>query len=193
MNIIESGKIWPIGISLAIVGVIGLGTWTIMETKKADIQQSDAYMANYQTVDANANNIINQQIAFDKAYKLKFVSEKISQIGGDVKYALTTKDGKAVSGAKMILKISRPETEIYTKIYKDPKFQNGVYVFENIAFPKKGVWNLELKVEVGNMKRFYPIKADTRIANDKRIKEASQTTYQRQTKFLGIAAQNPSE
>jgi len=174
MKFLESGKQWPIGVALAILGVVGLGTWTIIETGKADMQESDAYMTNYQNADANANKLIKQRIAFDKAYRLKFASNKISQTGGDVKYLLTTKDGKAVSGAKMLLEISRPETEIYTKRFKNPKFKNGVYVFENIAFPKAGVWNLLLKVDVDGKSRFYAIKTDTRITNDKSIQEASQ-------------------
>jgi len=174
MSIIKSGKLWPYAIGLAITGVFGLGVWTIIETGKADIQPSDAYMTNYQDADANANKLIKQRIAFDKSYRLKFVSDKISQTGGDVKYALTTKDGKAVKGAKMLLEISRPEVETFTKKFENPKFENGLYVFENIAFPKAGVWNLVLKVEVGDKSRFYAIKTDTRITNDRSIQEASQ-------------------
>ncbi len=174
MSIIKSGKLWPYAIALAITGVVGLGAWTIMETGKADIQPSDAYMTNYQNADANANKLIKSRIAFDKDYRLKFVSDKISEEGGDVKYKLTTKAGKPVAGATMILEISRPEVETYTKRFDNPKFENGVYVFHDIKFPKTGVWNLLLKVNVGDKSRFYAIKTDTRITNDRSIQEASQ-------------------
>jgi len=174
MSIIKSGKIWPYAIASAIVCVFCLGVWTIIETGKADIQPSDAYMMKYQDADADANKLIEQRIAFDKVYNLKFVSDKISQTGGDVKYALTTKDGKAVKGAKMLLEISRSETEIYTKKFDNVKFENGVYIFHDIKFPKAGIWNLMLKVNVGDKSRFYSIKADTRLVNDKKIKAAAQ-------------------
>lgn len=174
MKIFESGKLWPYAIGLAITGVFCLGVWTIIETGKADIQPSDDYMTKYQDADANANKLIQARIDFDKDYKLKYVSDKISQNGCDVKYALTTKDGKAVKGAKMLLEISRPEVEIYTKMLDNPKFEENVYVFHDVKFPKVGVWNLLLKVDVGDKSRFYAIKTDTRIINDRSIQEASQ-------------------
>lgn len=174
MSIIKSGKLWPYAIGLAITGVFGLGIWTIIETDKADIQPSDAYMTNYQDADANANKLIKQRIAFDKEYRLKFVSDRISEDGSDVKYALTTKDGKAVKGAKMVLEISRPEVNTYTRTLTNPDFEEGLYVFHDVKFPKVGVWNLLLKVDVGDKSRFYAIKTDTRIINDRSIQEASQ-------------------
>jgi len=174
MSIIKSGKLWPYAIGLAIAGVFGLGVWTIIETGKADIQPSDAYMTNYQDADANANKLIKERIAFDKAYKLKYVTEQIKENGGDVKYALTTKDGKPVAGAKMVLEISRPEVNTFTKTFENPKFENGLYVFTDIKFPKTGVWNLLLKVDVDGKSRFYAIKTDTRIKNDRSVQEASE-------------------
>jgi len=173
-DILKSGKLWPYAIALAITGVVGLSTWTIIETGKADIQPSDAYMTNYQNADANANELIQSRIAFDKVYRLKYVSEQIKEDGCDVKYSLTTKDGKAVDGAKMVLEISRPEVDTFTKKFQNVKFENGVYVFHDIKFPKTGVWNLLLKVEIGDKSRFYAIKTDTRIKNDRSIQEASQ-------------------
>jgi len=174
MSVIKSGKLWPYAIGFAIAGVFGLGVWTIIETGKADIQPSDAYMTSYQDADANANKLIKSRIAFDKVYSLKFVSDKISEEGGDVKYQLVTKSGEPVAGAKMILEISRPEVETYTKRFDKPVFENGLYIFHNIKFPKTGVWNLLLKVDIDGKSRFYAIKTDTRITNDKSIQEASQ-------------------
>lgn len=174
MSIIKSGKLWPYAIGMAITGVFGLGVWTIIETGKADIQPSDAYMTNYQDADANANKLIKQRIAFDKEYKLKFISDRITQEGSDVKYALTTKDGQAVAGANIVLEISRPEVNTYTKTLTNPEFEDGLYVFHNVKFPKVGVWNLLSKVDIGDKSRFYAIKTDTRITNDRSIQEASQ-------------------
>ena len=173
MSILKSGKLWPPAIALAIAGVFGLGVWTIMVTEKADIQESDAYMTSYQNADAKANDLIKARIAFDKKYKLNYMTKKIDVNGSDVKYALTTLEGKPVKDATMVLAISRPETSKYDKKLTNPKFENNLYVFENVTFPIVGVWNLILKVNIGDNYRFYSIKTDTRITNDRSIREAS--------------------
>lgn len=174
MSIIKSGKLWPYIIGLAITAVFFLGVWTIIETGKADIQPSDDYMTKYQKVDADANKLIKERIAFDKKYRLKYDTEQLKENGCDVKYKLTDKAGKPVSGATMVLEISRPEVATYTKTFKNPVLKDGEYVFEDIKFPKIGRWNLMLKVNVGNDSRFYTVKTDTRIKNDRSIQEASQ-------------------
>ena len=173
MSILKSGKAWPYAIGIAITFVFFLGVGTIIVTSKADTQISDDYMTNYQDVDAKANDLIKARIAFDKKYKLKYVTEQIVKDGCDVTYKLTTLDGKAVPGAKMVLAVSRPETEQYSKKMDNALFENGVYVFKDVTFPKEGVWNLLLKVSVNGMSRFYPLKTDTRIKHDRSITEAS--------------------
>ncbi len=177
MKLIESGKLWPVGIVLAIAAVFGLGAWTIIETGKADIQPSDDYMTKYQDADANANKLIKSRIAFDKKYHLKYDTEQLKENGCDVKYSLTTLDGKPVAGASMVLVVSRPEVDTYTKTFKKPLFEEGEYVFKDLKFPKTGRWNLLLKVEVGPDYRFYSVKTDTRIKNDNSIQPAENTTY----------------
>ena len=173
MKILESGKLWPIGIALAITGVAGFCVWTVNVTSKASIQESDAYMTSYQTADANINDYIKAKIAFDKKYKLRYITEQLNVSGCDVIYSLTTLDGKPVKNAKMILAISRPETQIYDKKLKNPVFEDGIYVFKDVKFPKVGVWNLLLKATVGKNYRFYEIKADTRPKHKIKLKEAT--------------------
>ncbi len=173
MKIFESGKLWPVGIALAITAVAGFCVWTVKVTSSASIQESDAYMTSYQTADAKVNDFIKAKIAFDKKYKLKYITEKLNVNGCDVTYSLTTLDGKPVKNATMILAISRPETQIYDEKLKNPTFENGLYVFKDVKFPKVGAWNLLLKVNVGKAYCFYDIKTDTRITHDRSIKEAS--------------------
>ncbi|WP_457744125.1 FixH family protein [Sulfurimonas sp.] len=169
----NSGRLWPYAIGGAITLVFGFCVATVIVTSKADIQESDSYMTHYQDADAKANELIKSRIAFDKKYKLKYETEKLSENGCDVKYSLTTLDGKPVKNAKMLLAISRPEVETYNKTIKNPIIENNLYVFNDVKFPKAGVWNLLLKVNVGNDSRFYDIKTDTRIKHDRSVKEAS--------------------
>ena len=172
MSIIKSGKLWPYAIALAIAGVFGLGAWTITETEKADIQESDAYMTNYQNADAIANDLIKARIAFDKKYKLKYVTEQLKENGCDVKYKLTSLDNKPIHDAKMVLAISRPDTAKFNKKINKPLFEDNLYVFKDIKFPKTGVWDLLLKVQAGSESRFYKVQTDTRIKHDRSIEEA---------------------
>ncbi len=173
MKLFESGKLWPVGIALAITAVAGLCVWTVNVTSKASIQESDAYMTSYQTADAKINDFIKAKIAFNKKYKLKYITERLNTSGCDVIYSLTTLDGKPVKNATMLLAISRPEIQIYDKKLKNPVFEDGLYVFKDVKFPKAGAWTLLLKVNVGKNYRFYEVKADTRVNHKIRLKEAS--------------------
>ena len=173
MKLLESGKLWPIGIALAITAVACLGVWTIKTTDSASIQESDAYMTSYQTADAKINDFIKAKIAFNKKYKLKYITERLNTSGCDVIYSLTTLDGKPVKDATMVLAISRPEIKIYDKTLTNPVFENGLYVFKDVKFPKAGAWTLLLKVNVGKNYRFYEVKADTRVNHKIKLKEAS--------------------
>lgn len=174
MKILESGKHWPYIIGIAITCVFFLGVWTIIETGKADIQPSDDYMTKYQNADEKANDLITSRIKFDKKYKLKYITKQLKKDGCDVKYLLTSLNGTPVENAKMVLVVSRPEVDTYTKTLKNPIFENGEYVFKDIKFPKVGVWNFMLKVDVGNDSRFYTVKTDTRIKNDRSVQAASE-------------------
>jgi len=59
---LKSGKQWPIFIAVAIFGVVGLSYWTIKETMKTDLTQSNIYMSKYQDIDENINDILDNSI-----------------------------------------------------------------------------------------------------------------------------------
>ncbi len=158
---VKNGKIWPVAIAFGIFMVFVLIFWTIKTTLKADLSESDLYQNKYSYIDDNINNIIKNNIAFDKKYSLTY-DITLSTNGSKLIYKITTKEGKPVDNAKLTLVISRP-----TKEFKDIKLnpvsvKNGVYTFENIKLPKEGRWNLLLKVEIGKDSRYYNLKGDTR-------------------------------
>jgi len=161
----SNGKIWPYAIGAAITLVFGFSVTTIIVTSKANIQSSDAYMTYYQDADAMANDFIEARIAFDKKYKIKYISKGIVASGGTISYKVTDIHNNTVDNAKMILSTSRPETEEFNQKLDNPAVENGVYTFSGLKFPKAGMWNLITKVQVGENYRFYNIKADTRNTN----------------------------
>jgi len=157
----SKGLIWPYSIGMAITLVFGFCVTTVVVTQKANIQESDAYMTHYQDADANVNKLIEAQIAFDKQYKIEYISNGI-KTGVPVSYKVTKLDGSSVDNAELILATSRPETNEFNKNTDNPTVINGVYSFLNLEFPKPGIWNLIVKVTIGDDYRFYNIKADTR-------------------------------
>ena len=157
----NSGIIWPIGIGLSILGVVALGAWTIMEASKMPVQESDIYMTYYQDADANANKIINAAIAFNKKYNIEYLGEQLNVNNSKIAYKITTKDGKNINDAKVKLIVTRPQTHEYDFTLENPKVSDGTYSFET-KLPCIGRWNIMAQIEVGENKRYYNLKADTR-------------------------------
>jgi nitrogen fixation protein FixH len=162
MKIFETGKLWPYAIAGAITMVFGFCVTTIIVTSKADIQESNAYMTYYQDADANANTLIKNRMAFDKKINIQFIAKQLQADGTTLEYKVTDKVGNAINNAKLKLLITRPETHTLDKTLEHTNVKDGMYSFENVKFPKPGIYNLIVKVEVGNLSRFYNIKADTR-------------------------------
>jgi len=163
---IKNGKIWPVMIALSIMGVVVLSYWTIKQTFKADLTQSDMYMSSYQNVDENINDIIAKKIDFNKNYTIQIDSFDLSK-GGYVRYKLTDKTGNMVNDANLTLIFSRPSNDAQDMKVKPSEIKNGIYSFE-VNLPKEGRWDLMLYVKVGDKERYYNLKTDTR---SKKIKE----------------------
>jgi len=161
----SNGRAWPYFIGGAITLVFGFCVATIVVTSKANIQESNQYMTYYQNADAKANDLIKDRIAFDKSYKIEYISKQLSANGTTIEYKITDIDGNPINNAKLKVLVSRPETHTLDKDLENPVVENGIYKFKDVTFSKPGVYNLIAKVEVGSLSRFYNIKADTRYSN----------------------------
>ena len=164
MNL-KSGKIWPYILGGSITMVFGFCVATIVVTSKANIQESNTYMTYYQDADAKANELIKARIAFDKQINVNFIQKQLEKNGTDITYTINDKNGNAINNAKLSVLVSRPETHTLDQELNNPSITNGKYTFVNVKFEKPGVYNFIAKVEVGNLSRFYNIKADTRYKN----------------------------
>jgi nitrogen fixation protein FixH len=162
MKLLESGRLWPYGVGIAITMVFGFCVATVVVTSKANLQESDAYMTSYQDADINANKLIEAKLAFDKKYDVAYTTATISEKNPVIEYKVTDKTGKGVDDAVIVVAISRPETQKYNQKLTQPHIKDGVYSFEGATFPKAGVWNIIAKIQVGDDYRFLNIKADTR-------------------------------
>jgi len=158
----SKGRAWPYAIGGAITLVFGFCVATIVVTNKANLQESDAYMTHYQDADANANELIQARINFDKKYKIEYISNGISENGTDITYKIIDLNSKPIENAKVMIAISRPETNKFNKTFENPKVANGIYTFKNIKFPRVGVWDIIAKINIDNEYRFLNLKVDTR-------------------------------
>ncbi len=176
---LKSGKQWPIFVAVAILGVVGLSYWTIKETMKTDLTQSDMYMSKYQYIDENINDYLMKKIEFKKHYDISLSKIDISKEKGFVQFHITDKSQKSVDDAQMELIFTRPISDAKDIKLKPSSIKNGVYSFEGIDLPKKGRWNILLHVKIGQFELFDNLKTDTRtnevysVEEAKKLKEAS--------------------
>jgi len=161
----SSGRAWPYAIAGAITIVFGFCVATIVVTSKADIQESNDYMTYYQDADAKANDLIQSRIAFNKHCKIEYQAKQLNEKGTTLEYKITDLQGNPINNAKLKLQISRPETHTLDQNLENPIVENGIYKFKDIKFARPGVYNLIARVQVGDLSRFYNIKADTRYKN----------------------------
>lgn len=159
------GTKWPIIIALSIVGIIGACVWTIKVALNNPVQLSDYGMQGYHDYDANANQIIESKIAFDKKYTIVFLTPQISEKGTVVEYNLTTKEGLGVNDAKIDVILTRPDENKHDINLSNPTVSEGKYTFAPVDLSKAGRWDIMAKVSVGSDQRYYNLKADTRNTN----------------------------
>lgn len=163
----NSGRIWPYAIGASIIFVFGACVATIVVATKLPVEKSDTYMMGYHEADANANEIIEARIAFDKEYKIEYITDKLSVDGSEIKYKVSDMNSNPVNDAKLKVVLTRPNNHKYDQEFSNPSVQNGIYTFPAIKLAQAGRWDVMAKVNVGELQRFYNIKADTRTKEAK--------------------------
>ena len=161
MNL-SNGRIWPYAISISIILVFGACVATIIVANKLPVEKSDTYMMGYHQADANANELIKARIAFNKQYKIEYLTDGLSLDSSIIKYRVTDLNSNPISNAKIKVIVTRPNNHKHDQELTNPKFENGVYIFSTITLPVEGRWDIMAKVNVGELQRFYNVKADTR-------------------------------
>ena len=163
VSIISSGKIWPYAISIAILTFAGAIVFSItLILKEAPVHKSDAYMMGYHHADLRANELIQARIDFNKKYKIAYETEFLAQEGATLKYRVRDLEGNPVNNANLKVVITRPEHHRYKQELVNTSIENGIYSFSNFTLAEPGRWDIMAKVTVGELERFYNVKADTR-------------------------------
>ena len=137
---------WPIGIILAILGLILLSIWTIEQANKQPVVMDDYYFDTYQNVEMNINDIIRKQQAFDKKYDVTVAATAFNLGKNRVAITLKTKEGQPVDDANITVKITRPDTDIYDQKPKVVSVSEGRYRFEEFNISRIGRWQIMTKI-----------------------------------------------
>jgi len=158
----SNGRIWPYAIGTSIVLVFGFCVATIIVTSTLPVEKSDTYMMGYHEADANANELIEARIAFDKEYKIEYITDGLSQESSVIKYKVTDLNSQPVNNAKLKVVITRPNNHKHDQELLNPIVENGIYTFSSVKLPEAGRWDVMAKVNIDKLQRFYNVKADTR-------------------------------
>ena len=105
---LSSGKIWPYAIGASILSIFGACVATIVVTSQMPVEKSDNYMMYYQEADAKANELIEARIAFDKKYKIEYITETLNQASTVLKYRVTDLENNPIDTAALKAIITRP-------------------------------------------------------------------------------------
>lgn len=161
----EKAMHWPYGIALSFVLVIALIIGTIIVASDNKVENSDLYMQNYHKADANANEILMAQIAFNKKYTIAYLTKKLDMQESVISYRLQDKLGNPVTDASIEVIITRPNSHAYDMTLKEPTVSvDGIYEFAATSLPVEGRWDIMAKITVGENYRYYNLKADTRYS-----------------------------
>lgn len=158
---------WPIGIALAIVGVIFLSIGTVIVAVKNPVQMDNDHISAYKHVDRNINDIINNNIDFQKSYQIKFVNSDFALKDFKPLFKVLDKKGNSVKDAKFEVLFTRPNEVVHDIMAKYDRFNNDLYTFMPITFPLKGRWNVFVNVTVGEKRGYLRLKLDSRYPKDR--------------------------
>ena len=159
----SDGRIWPYAIVGSILFIIAAAAATVVVAVKNPVEMSDMDMQDYHHYDANANDIINAMIEFDKKYDISYHSHEFNMDKATVSYKLIDKENRPVNSAKINIMVTRPDNHKNDMPFDKPtKVENGVYTFDVGKLPLEGRWNVLAEVIVGKDVRYFNLKVDTR-------------------------------
>jgi nitrogen fixation protein FixH len=161
---LSNGRVWPYAIGASILFIFGACVATIVVTSTMPVEKSDTYMMGYQEADASANEIIEAQIAFDKKYKIEYITDSLSTDKSVIRYKVYDGAFNPVNNATIKVVVTRPNNHKYDQELLNPKVENGIYTFDAITLAESGRWDIMAKINVDKLQGFYNVKADTRVS-----------------------------
>jgi len=145
---------WPIGIVIAIFGVVALSTWTIEQANKYPVMEDEFNFQKYQAVEEDYYNIQKRQEKFDKNYKISYSLKKFKIGENTLVLTLTDKAGKSVKDVKIKTKITRPLSIDRDRFIEVVTENGSKYTYEKFDIDQLGRWQILSKIQIGNAVSF---------------------------------------
>ncbi len=146
---------WPHAIVSMILMAIIACVWTIKIALNNPVEMDSFYLAKYQQVENNINEILENQELFDKRYTLQNDGIKfLMNEDNKVELKITDKTGNPINNAKVQLMISRPETNANNQEFLLDKGVEGKYVFEGIKANKPGRWQILTRISIDGVEGY---------------------------------------
>jgi nitrogen fixation protein FixH len=75
---------------------------------------------------------------------------------------VTDRDGNLVQDAEIKVVVTRPNSRKHDKELTEFKLIDGLYEAKELKLDLPGRWDVMAKVQVGDLQRYFNVKADTR-------------------------------
>lgn len=167
-NLIHKKSYWPHGIIIGILLIILASVATIIVALNNPVEMDDFYLETYQDVDRNINTILKKQDEFFSKYSIKFkINDLKVQEKNNIFLVIYDKnDNTKIQNAKVLLSVTRPETNKYNQQFTLDKSQNGVFEIKDVFLAQPGRWQFKVKVNIGALQGFYEYEQNaTHISN----------------------------
>jgi nitrogen fixation protein FixH len=138
---------WPYAIVGMILTVVLLGIWTIKVAVSNPVQEDRSYMMKYQDVDANINEILAQQRAFDAKYTIDLSMNRLHTGQNRVQVEVREKNGQPADVNEIVAVVTRPTSAKEDIELKSFSEENGRYVSQPFELKRGGRWNIEVRVK----------------------------------------------
>ena len=151
---------WPHAIVISLILIVASCVATIILAVKNPVEMDEFYFQRYQNVDENINEIEASQRRSDARYALKFEPE-FDGLNGYFKIAVEAKNGSLAPNFTHEILLTRPATNEQNQNL-DAKFDGQILKTAPVALPKKGRWQILLKISDANDTGFYKFNFEAR-------------------------------
>ena len=151
---------WPHAIVTALILIVASCVATVALAVKNPVEMDEFYFERYQNVDENINEIEASQRRFDDKYALKFEPE-FDRLNGYFKIAVEPKNGSVAPNFTHEILLTRPATNEQNQNL-DAKFEGQILKTQSVTLPKKGRWQILLKISDANDTGFYKFNFEAR-------------------------------
>ena len=151
---------WPHAIVGSLILIVASCVATVVLAVKNPVEMDGFYFERYQNVDENINEIEASQRRFDAKYDLDFNPEFVG-LNGYFGIAVTPKNGLVSLNFTHEILLTRPATNEQNQNL-DAKFDGQILKTQPVTLPKKGRWQILLKISDANDTGFYKFNFEAR-------------------------------